>query len=166
MEEQPGKYVWNLKAWSLPRIEDLEDQLVDELAAKARVLYFDRGLFAEEFYCVFLDRLREIARVISNTVIDYWARGYADGNDGKFPELCVEFPYLEQNEDVDPLTVVYCIDNDDQTRTELNRVSLDAALMQILTRNSQPNMTQRARLTAAKLRELADKMEGPPTRAN
>ncbi len=143
MEERPSKYVRNLKAWSLPRVEDLEYQLVDDLAAKARALYFDRGLFAEEFYPVFVDRLREIAATISNTVIDYWAKGYADGNDGQCPELCVEFPYLQQNEEVDPLTVVYRVDNEDKTRTELNRVTLDAVLLQLLESGSPARMRQR-----------------------
>ena len=160
MEEQPSKYIRNLKAWSLPRVEDLEDQLVDELAAKARAMYFDRALFAEEFYPVFVDRLREVAGTISNTVIDYWAKGYADGNDGQYPELCVEFPYLQQNEDVDPLTIAYLVDNEDLSRTELNRVSLDKVLIELLDNDPPEHVERRAMVTAAKLRELADKIEG------
>lgn len=159
MEEEPGKYVRNLRAWSLPGVEDLEDELVDELAAKARTLYFDRGFFAEEFYSVFVDRLRAVAGTISNTVIDYWAKGYTDGNDGEYPELCVEFPYLQRNEDVDPLTVAYLVDNGDKTRTELNRVALDKALIELLENDPPEHVERRAMVTAAKLRELADKIE-------
>jgi hypothetical protein len=132
---------------------------VDELAAKARTKYFDRGLFAEEFYPAFVDRLREVAGTISNTVIDYWAKGYADGNDGEYPELCVEFPYLQQNEDVDPLTVTYRVDNEDQTRTELSRVTLDTVLMDLFENDPPARVKRRAKATAAKLRKLADKIE-------
>jgi hypothetical protein len=165
MEEQLGKYVRNLRAWSLPRVEELEDKLVDELAAKARVMYFDRGLFAEEFYPVFVNRLREVAGAISNTVIDYWAKGYADGNDGQYPELCVEFPYLQQNEDVEPLTVTYRVDNQDQTHTELSRVTLDAVLMELIENDPPTRVKRRVKVTAAKLRELADKIESVDPRS-
>jgi len=160
MDEQQGKYVRNLRAWSLPGVEDLEDQLVDELAAKARAMYFDRGLFAEEFYAVFVDRLRDVAGTISNTVIDYWAKSYANGNDGEYHELCVEFPYLQQNEDVDPLTVAYFADNNDHSRTVISRVALDKLLIEFLENDPPDHMECRAMVMAAKLRELADKIEG------
>jgi hypothetical protein len=159
MEERP-KYVRNLKGWSLPLIEDMEDALLDELAAKARVLYFDRDLFGEEFYTVFLDRIREIAERVSDTIIDYWARGYGDGNDGQYPELCLEFPYLQRGEQVNPLTIAYCVDNADGTRTELNRIPLGAAFTQLLKDQIAPAPT-RARIDgiASHLRELADMIE-------
>jgi hypothetical protein len=160
MEEQQGKYVRNLKAWSLPRIEDMEGDLVDELAAKARTLYFDRDLFAEEFYVVFLDRIREIAGCVSDTVIDYWAKGYADGNDGQYPELCLEFPYLQGNEDVDPLTISYCVDNQDGSRTELSRIPLEEALTQLIESEAAPAPARRrVKATVSRLRELADKID-------
>ena len=59
MKQQRRKYVEDLKAWDLPRLQELELQLVEELAGKARAMYFDRDLFEEEFFPVFLDRLRE-----------------------------------------------------------------------------------------------------------
>jgi hypothetical protein len=65
-EQQQGKYVHSLKAWELLCLEELEDRVVEELAAKARSLYFDRGLFADP---TFLDCLPELAGGISNEVI-------------------------------------------------------------------------------------------------
>ena len=41
MERHQGKYVRDLKAWELPRLDDLEDKVLDELADEARGIYFD-----------------------------------------------------------------------------------------------------------------------------
>jgi len=132
MMKHQGKFVRNLVAWELLRTEELESAIVDELTGKARALYFDRELFAEEFYVVFLDRLRELAAAAVNETIEYWAKGLADGNDGKYPELCVELPYLERAEAVNPLTMAYCVDNEDGTRTELLRVTLGSVVNHLL----------------------------------
>ena len=62
-------------------------------------------------------------------------------------------------EDVDALTVAYCVDNEDGTRTELNRVTLERVLMQLLENDPPACMKRRTRVTAAKLRDLAEKTE-------
>ena len=62
-------------------------------------------------------------------------------------------------EDVDALKVAYCVDNEDGTRTELNRVTLERVLMQLLENDPPARMKRRTRVTAAKLRDLAEKTE-------
>lgn len=90
----------------------------------------------------------------------YWLKGLGDGHDGRFPELCVELPYLEHGEITDPLTLTYCVDNGDETRTELNRTTLEAVLSRYLEAVDLPaRIPGRARVVAAKLRELAHKLE-------
>jgi hypothetical protein len=73
-----------------------------------------------------------------NETIEYWLRGLADGNDGRFPELSVEFPYLERDEEVDALTVAYVIANEDGTRTELLRTTLGQVLERALGEEESP----------------------------
>jgi len=160
MEQKQRNYVQDLKAWDLLRLEELEIKLVGELmAAKPRVTYFDREHLGEDLRAQFLDRLRELAGSAVIETIDYWVKGLADGNDGEFPELCFEFPYLQRYEDVDARTVAYCVDNEDGTRTELNRVTLERVLMQLLENDPPACMKRRTRVTAAKLRDLAEKIE-------
>jgi hypothetical protein len=160
MEQKQRNYVQDLKAWDLLRLEELEIKLVDELvAAKPRVTYFDREHLGEELHAHFLDRLRDLAGTAVIESIDYWMKGLADGHDGEFPELCFEFPYLQRYEDVDALTVAYCIDNEDGTRTELNRVTLERVLTELLKNDPPACMKRRARVTAAKLRDLAERIE-------
>jgi hypothetical protein len=91
-------YVKDLKGWELPRSEDLQDQLLEELIAKARIPYFDRDSLGDEFQHRLVDGLRELTQSMVNETIEYWLRGLADGHDGRFPELSVEFPYLERDE--------------------------------------------------------------------
>jgi hypothetical protein len=132
MEQQQGKYVRDLKGWELPRLEDLEIKLVDELTG-----------------------------TVVNETIEYWLRGLADGNDGRFPELSVEFPYLERNESTDALTVAYCVDNEDGTRTEPNRATLERVLMRVVENDpAREHMKQRVKVVASELRVLAAKLEG------
>ena len=59
----------------------------------------------------------------------------------------------------DALTVAYCVHNEDGTRTELNRVTLERVLMQLLKNDPPACMKRRTRVTAAKLRDLAEKIE-------
>jgi len=166
MEPQQGKYVRDLKAWELLRLEDCELELLDEFAAKARVMYFDRALFAEELYEVFLDRLRDLMEKGVNETIEYWLKGLADGNDGQFPEFCLEFPYLQRNENVDALTLAYCVDNEDGTRTELNRMSLRTALQQLVDNEcATEDLQLRAKVVVQELRDLADIIETSLVRA-
>ena len=154
------KYVTDLKGWQLPRLEDLEDELVAKLRAEA-----PRGLDCEglgaALYDQFLIRLRELVQTAVNETIEYWIKGLVDGNDGAYPELCVEFPYIERAEEVDPLTVAYAVDNEDGSRTELLRTTLTAALLRCL--ESEPprkDRGHRTRALIAELRVLAERVEG------
>lgn len=160
MPQLQRQYVEDLREWELPRLDDLEDKLVDDLAAKARSLYFDRELFAEEFYPVFLDRLRELAGRTVNETIEYWLKSLADGHDGQFPELAVELPYLERSESTDALTVAYCVANEDGTRTELIRAPLERVLRRVIEDRDRPeDMDQRIKVVACELRTLAAALE-------
>jgi hypothetical protein len=168
MQPQQGKYVRDLKAWELPRLEDLEAKLVDELAVRASDLFGDREGFEERLRTLFFEPLREMAGAAVNEIIEYWLKGLADGNDGQFPEFCVEFPYLERNENTESLTLAYCVDNEDGTRTELNRVTLERALMRVVEETVAPAAgASRLKVMASELRALAallDEMRGQPSR--
>jgi len=159
MQAHQGKYVRDLKAWELPRLDDLESEMVEALAIEARAIYGDRVRFGDELYRKLRERLRELTETAVNEVIEYWLKGLADGNDGRFPELCVEFPYLERDENTDALTLAYCVDNEDGTRTELNRTTLEAALLRLADHPSVRLPAERAQVVAAELRSLAARLE-------
>lgn len=160
MQQSRRGYVEDLRAWDLLRLEELEEKLTDELAGKARVLYFDRGLFAEEFYSEFLDRLRTLGGAAVNETIEYWLKGLADGHDGQFPEFAVELPYLERSENIDALTVAYCVANEDGTRTELIRTTLESVLRRVIEDRDRPeDLDRRIKVVASELRTLATALE-------
>ena len=160
MDQHRMKYVTDLKTWELPRLQDLEDRLVEELIAEVPP-GFDRSRLGEKLYNRFLQRLRELAQTVVNETIEYWLKGLADGNDGAFPELSLEFPYLERGEEMDVLTVVYSVDNEGGTRTELVRTTLSEALMRCMEQEPAPgDMRVRAGIVAAELRALAERIEG------
>jgi hypothetical protein len=90
------------------------------------------------------------------------SEGLTDGNDGAYPELCVEFPYLQHNESVDALTMDYCVDNQDGTRTRLLRTDMRTALTELLERIDDDGTGLECRLAkvmAAELRALAQQVE-------
>lgn len=156
MRQTRATYVKDLKEWELPRSEDLEDRLVDELIARARIPYFDRERLGDQLHGVLAGDLRELAQSVVNETIEYWLKGLADGNDGRFPEFSVEFPYLEREENVDALTVAYVVANEDGTRTELLRTTLTQVFERCFeTQNSSADRRFRARVIAAELRALA-----------
>jgi hypothetical protein len=158
MHRQPAKYVQDLKAWDLPRLEDLEDQLETEFAGKVRAIFLNLAEPQGQLHRLFLDRLREMAVVAVNEIIEYWAKGLGDGNNGQCPELCVVLPYLERGENTDSLTLAYCVDNEDGTRTELNRVTLERVMERLL--EGKVGTSSHLRVVAAELRALAEKVEG------
>jgi hypothetical protein len=158
-----ARYVTDLRNWDLLRAEGLEHRLLKELITKTRGKALRRDVLGEELYSVFLDRLRDIAAVVVNETIEYWLRGLTDGNDGAYPELCVEFPYLQHNERVDALTMDYCVDNQDGTRTRLLRTDMRTALMGLVERMHDEGTDVEPMLTkvvvAAELRALAEQLE-------
>jgi hypothetical protein len=152
------QYVRDLKTWDLPRLEDLEERLTEEFAAKARVVFLDGERSGGQLQALFLERLRELAGTAVNEILDYWLKGLADGCNGQFPELCVELPFLERREGDAPLTLAYCVDNEDGSRTELNRVTLTSVLERILDGVS-PADPARLKIVAGQLRSLARTLE-------
>lgn len=160
MNTERRRYVLNLPEWELPRLDDLEYTLVEELAAKARWIGLGSGSLKDAFCELLHDRLRPVAEAAVGEVLEYWLKGLGDGNNGRWPELCVEFPYLEHGEITEPLTITYCVDNGDDTRTELNRTTLDAVVSRFLDDDDLPaRIPGRAKVAAAKLREPAQKLE-------
>lgn len=160
MNAERRPYVLNLPEWELPRLDDLEFTLVEELAAKARWIGLGSGSLKDRFSDVLHDRLRPLVESAVNETIEYWLQGLGDGNNGRWPELCVELPYLEHGEITDPVTLTYCVDNGDETRTELNRTTLEGVLSRYLEAVDLPaRVPGRARVVAAELRELAQKLE-------
>ena len=154
----PRKYVDDLRTWDLPRLEDLEYKLTEEFEPKAQVIFFDREKQGTLIRRKFLERLRELAGVAVNETLEYWLRGLTDGLDGRHPDLNVELPYLERGEDVDPLTLAYCVDNADGSRTELLRVSLDVVLERVLDRRPEVSVLRLRRMSRA-LGALARSLE-------
>ncbi len=160
MQPQQGKYVRDLKAWDLPRLDDLEAKLVDELTARAPKVFGKCEGVDEALYTLFFDRIREMSGAAVNEIIEYWLKGLADGNDGQFPEFCVEFPYLERNENTDSLRLAYCVANEDGTRTELNRVTLKRALMRVMEeRVATATGRSHLKVMACELRALAARLD-------
>jgi hypothetical protein len=164
MRQEGAKYVTDLRAWELPRLEDLAQRVVDELlSSPPRAL--DRMRLEEDLYDRLLPRLRDLAQTTINETIEYWMKGLADGLDGEHPEFCVELSYLERADDVDPLTVVYAVDNQDGTRTELLRTTIAAALNRVIGDDIiRSDMERRVRVMAAELRALAERLEGSAPR--
>ena len=153
------QYVRDLKTWDLPRLEDLEGRLIEEFAAKARVVFLDSERSGGQLQALFLDRLRELAGTAVNEILEYWLKGLADGWNGHFPQLCVELPFLERREGNDPLALAYCVDNEDGSRTELNRVTLASVLERILDEAESGADPTRLRLAARHLRALAGTLD-------
>jgi hypothetical protein len=158
MKSEERKSVIDLKEWELPLLETLEDDLVKELAGKKLVVYLDEDALGEQLQKQLFDRVRELAAVAVNETITYWLQGLAAGAD--VPELCIEFPYLQGDENAPPLTAAYSVSGEDESRTELHRIDLGAALL--LHWGDEPrSLTQqrRAKVMGAALRELAGRIE-------
>lgn len=160
MSRTPSRrYVDDLHTWDLPRLEDLEDEVTREFASQARVVFLNSaGSSGSSLHELFLGRLREMARTAVNETLEYWLRGLADGFNGQFPELCVELPFLERGESGDPLTLSYCVDNEDGSRLELNRVTLTQVLGRIFDQVTPPSRARRQDVARA-LRQLAETLQ-------
>lgn len=162
MDKRPRKFV-NIKEWDLPALDDLEENLVHELATKKLAIHLDEETLGSQLYSLMFDRVRMLAQTAVNETITYWIQGLADGHDGRFPELCAEFPYWRHDQNAEPLTVAYFVDNQDGTRTEINRISLRKALMQLVENegntDARAHFEQCARTVVAELRELANRLE-------
>lgn len=161
MNAEQRPFVLNLPGWELPRFEDQEWPVIEALAAKARATGARSESLKDGFYQVLHGRLTRLVESAVNETIEYWLQGLGDGNNGYCPELCVEFPYLEHSEVIEPLMLTYCVDNADDTRTELNRTTLEAVLAPFLESVDPPSqlLRGRAKVVAAKLRALAEQLE-------
>jgi hypothetical protein len=131
---------------------------MEEFARDVRVVFLEEERQEGRIRVLFLDRLRQMAGMAVNEILEYWVKGLADGNGGHFPELCVELPYLERDGDVEPLTLAYCVDNEDDTRTELHQIPLLRVIERIL---DSPRQVSAVRLEAVarELRLLARTLE-------
>jgi hypothetical protein len=154
------RYVLNLPDWDLPRLDALEWKLVERLAENARIRRLRAESLEDVFHDILHDGLLELVDSAVNEILEYWLKGLGDGGNGRWPELCVGLPYLEQGEDTEPLTVTYCVDNGDGIRTELNRTTLGAVVSRFFDGSCSPaHLPSRARMMAFALHQLADKLE-------
>ncbi|HZT04527.1 MAG TPA: hypothetical protein VFA39_19925 [Steroidobacteraceae bacterium] len=160
MTGERGQYVLNLPDWDLPRLDDLEWPLVERLAETVRVRRLGDGSLEDVLYDVVHSSLVQLVETAVNETIEYWLKGLGDGNNGRWPELCVELPYLERRETTEPLTLAYRVDNTDGTRTELSRTTLDSVITRLLEDSDPPgSIAGRARIVAFALRQLAERLE-------
>ncbi len=157
---QQPPYVLNLPDWELPHLDDLEWTLVESLAAQVRLQGAGSESLEDALHEQLHEQLLKVVERAVNETIEYWLKGLGDGNDGDWPELSIELPYLEHGDATEPLTLVYRVENADGTRTELNRTTLGAVLSRILEETSPPiRRTDRARAMAGELRQLAERLE-------
>lgn len=153
--------ITKLKDWELPQLDAVEDQLLEELANRKIVVSLS-AVFGERVHELIFDRVRELAETAINEAILYWCMGLANGSDGDcdHPEICVELPFLLATEDVEPLTITYSVTSQDETRTELNRIDLNRALMLPFECDAISVETKaRAKAVAGDLRVLAERLE-------
>lgn len=162
MSGNKGKPIRDLFAWELPKADILQAKLVAELAAHKLAIYLDEETLGERLYGVLFKRIREIAHTTVNETITYWLEN-AVGGGIDYPEMGVEFPYLQDDDvDVDPLTVSYFVESENGTRTEIKRIDLRDALMQSFgLHRPQAPAPSRVKSVAAQLRELAESLEHP-----
>lgn len=154
------RYVLNLPDWDLPRLDDLEWKVVEQLVASVRIRRLGTHSLEDIFHDILHDSLLELAETAVNETIEYWLKGLGDGNNGRLPEFCIELPYIEQGEDTESLTLTYCVDNGNGTRTELNRTTLDAVMSRFFDGDHEPTqLPSRARMVAFALHQLAGKLE-------
>lgn len=70
------------------------------------------------------------------------------------------FHISRHREITEPLTLTYCVDNGDDTRTELNRTHLGAVMARFSDDPDPPaRLRGRERVVAGELRQLAQKLE-------
>jgi len=152
--------VLDLPDWELPHLDDLEWTLVEALVTEVRLKGTGSDSLEDALHEVLHERLLGLVERGVNETIEYWLKGLGDGNDGRWPELCVELPYLEHGEATEPLTLSYRVENADGTRMELNRTTLDAVIVRLL-EDADPvaRRSDRAKVMAAQLRQLAQKLE-------
>lgn len=153
-------YVLNLPDWELPRTDELEWRLIERLADAAEKARLRSPSLRGSIHDIVRRYLATLTESAVNETIEYWLKGLGDGNNGDWPELCVELPYLEHREIADPLTLTYCVENGDGTRTELNRTTLDAVVARVA--DSCPRhagIPGRAKVMAFALRQMAERLE-------
>lgn len=160
MSKRWRRNLLHLPEWELPRFDDIEYELIEKLAAIARRKGTETESLENGFSFFLHGRLRKMVEFAVDETIEYWLKGLGDGNNGDWPELCVELPYLERGEKTEPLTLTYCVQTSRDVRTELNRTTFEDVLSRILEcAIPGDRLPSRARIVAARLRELAQQLE-------
>lgn len=156
MGTKPRNIVGDLAEWELPSLADRIDDLIEELMPKRVQLAVNEITFGELLDALLNDRVREMGATVANEAICGWLQGNADG----CPELCTEFPYLEGNDDSEPLTVAYSVGAQDGSRIEINRIDLECALLDTAeSAHSKGGRRSRVTIIASRLRTLAKELE-------
>jgi len=160
-------YLVNLLEWDLPRLENLEWRLVERLAESVRVRRLGAESLEDVIRDILHDSIIELVESAANETLEYWLKGLGDGHNGRWPELCVELPYLEHDESSEPLTMVYSVDNGEGTRIELNRTTLEAVMSRFFDGSDlSARWSSRAKMVVFALRRLADKLDAARLRVD
>jgi hypothetical protein len=156
MGTKPRTIVGDLAEWELPSLEDRIDDLILKLRPKMVQLGVDEATFGALLDALPQDRVRELGATVANEVICGWLQGNADG----CLELCTEFPYLEGDDDSEPLTVSYSVGAEDGSRVVINRIDLECTLLDaVVSVRSKRGRRSRAKAMATRLKTLAAKLE-------
>jgi hypothetical protein len=159
MSVKKSKHIHNLFSRELPKADSVQARLATELAPQKLTIYLDEGTLGGQLYRILFKRIREIAHTTVNETIMYWLEN-AVGGGIDYPELGVEFPYLQGNDTIDPFIVWYFVRSENGTRAEIKRVELREALMLSfgLHRLEAP-LPSRVKSVATQLRVLAESLE-------
>lgn len=154
MKPVPGRIVGDLADWELPSLERRLNDLVKVLQRRKLRIELDSDTLGAQLYAQLYDEVRELGATAANEAILGWLQGLADG----CPELCAQFPFLTDDKEAKPLTVLYTVGARDGSRTQINRIDLAQALEEAAA--SDQAQRGRVRALAACLRLLADRLEG------
>jgi hypothetical protein len=156
MSAKPRTIVGDLADWDLPSLDDRIFDLAKKLEGKTLQIDFDDITLGELLDRQLYDEVLALGATAANEAIMGWLQGVADG----CPELCTEFPYLQGDDEAEPLTVIYSVGARDGSRAEINRIDLAHALLKVLESDeSSGQRMSRATVMASRLRTLAEKLE-------
>jgi|ERR1700722_4985502 len=156
MSAKPRTILGDLADWDLPSLDDRVYDLAEKLKWRKLGIEFDEITLGELLDQQLYDGVRELGATAANEAIMGWLQGVADG----CPELCTEFPYLQGDDVTEPLTIVYSVGAKDGSRTEVNRIDLEHALIEaLMSEESWRQRNSRATVIASRLRTLAARLE-------
>jgi hypothetical protein len=161
MSTKPRTVVGDLANWDLPLLDARMDELIHQLQKRKLHIVLDADTLGEQLYEQLWERVRELGATAANEAITGWMQGVADG----CPDVCVEFPYLEDDASSAPLTVTYSVGAEDGSRLELQRIDLGDKFLDAVQFGCRSDAELAVRHARAKalshcLRTVADRIDG------